>query len=112
MKHTDLSPIPAVETATDPIHSATDLRQRWRALMGPLGFGERLLRFVIVGTDRRFITILIDVMIPDVPDRERVATAMAALAELLAEHEPGATVAVLLTGPGRGRVSETDRAWA
>ena len=30
-------------------YSAADLRQRWRALMGPLGFGERLLWFGFMG---------------------------------------------------------------
>ncbi|KMO77973.1 MAG: hypothetical protein HZB45_04005 [Mycolicibacterium rufum] len=52
---------PAVETATEPIRSPADLRQRWRALMGPLGFGERLLRFVLVGPDRCFLKVLSDV---------------------------------------------------
>ena len=52
MSHCELLPIPPVETATDPAHSAADMRQRWRALMGPLGFGERLLRFAFMGPDR------------------------------------------------------------
>lgn len=49
MSHHELLPIPPVETATDPVYSAADLCQRWRALMGPLGFGERLLWFGFVG---------------------------------------------------------------
>ena len=36
---TDVYEIPPIDSATDPIHSPTDLGQRWRALMGPLGFG-------------------------------------------------------------------------
>ena len=34
---------PPIESATEPILSATDMGQRWRAVMGPLGFSERLL---------------------------------------------------------------------
>ena len=45
MSHFELLPIPPMDTATNPVYSAADLRKRWRALMGPLGFGERLLWF-------------------------------------------------------------------
>jgi hypothetical protein len=41
-------PIPPIESATDPIGFAADLRQRWRALMGEFGFGERLLWLAFV----------------------------------------------------------------
>jgi len=51
MSHHDLLPIPPIETASDPVYSAADLRQRWRALMGPLGFEERLLWFGLIGPD-------------------------------------------------------------
>src|SRR2546423_14705767 len=43
---------PPMETATDPIHSAADMGQRWRALMGQLGFRERLVVIGFVGPDR------------------------------------------------------------
>ena len=109
MKHTELTAIPAMETATDPIHSAADLRQRWRALMGPLGFGERLLRFVLVGPDRRFLKMMSDVEIASAPDPAFVAELMAALSDLLAGFEPGTTVAFCLTRPGIGSVSRIDR---
>lgn len=33
---------PPIESARDPIHSAADMCMRWRALMDPLGFGERV----------------------------------------------------------------------
>jgi len=112
MKHLELLPIPACETATDPIGSTADLRQRWRALMGPLGFGERLLRFVLLGPDRRFMKVLSDVPIPAAPDSGLVENLMAGISDLLAEREPGTMVAFLLTRPGRGRVSNADREWA
>lgn len=112
MKHTELTAIPAVETATEPIGSQADLRQRWRALMGPLGFGERLLRFVFVGPDRCFLKVLSDVEIPPAPDPALVADLMASLSDFLASFEPGTTVAFCLTRPGVGSVSPVDRRWA
>jgi hypothetical protein len=112
MEHVELTAIPACETATDPIHSDADLRQRWRALMGPLGFGERLLRFVLVGPDRRFLQVLSDVEVPAAPNPQLVAELMAAVSDLLSRCEPGTTVAFLLTRPGRGRVSGADQRWA
>jgi hypothetical protein len=67
MTHAELLPMPPIESATDPIHSASDMHQRWRALMGPLGFGERRLRFTFVGPDRCLVKILSDVGIPSRP---------------------------------------------
>ena len=55
MSNCDLLPIPPIGTATDPVHSPADMRQRWRALMGPLGFGEKLLWVGFVGPDRRMV---------------------------------------------------------
>jgi hypothetical protein len=112
MKHVELTVIPPPETATDPIASDADLRQRWRALMGELGFGERLLRFVLVGPDRRFLKILNDIEIKAVPDPSLVAELMAQLSDFLEQFEPGTTVAFLLTRPGSGPISRIDRRWA
>jgi len=103
---------PPIETATDPVHSAADLGQRWRALMGPLGFGERLLRFAFVGSDRRFIKILTDVEIGRRPALRDVESIMSALRTLVGEMEDGTTVAFLLTRPGPGPLSRLDRQWS
>lgn len=80
--------------------------------MGPLGFGERLLRFVLVGPDRRFLKVLSDMPVPTAPDSGLVKDLMSGISDLLAEREPGTTVAFLLSRPGRGRVSDADRTWA
>lgn len=112
MKHTELTAIPPPETATDPIRSDADLRQRWRALMGPLGFGERLLRFVLVGPDRCFVKILTDIEVTSVPDPAFIADLMAQLSDFLEQLESGTSVAFLLTRPGSGPVSRIDRRWA
>jgi hypothetical protein len=103
---------PPIETATDPVHSAADMCQRWRALMGQLGFGERLLRFAFVGPDRRLIKVLTDVEIGQRPDLRGVENIMSALQTLLGDMEDGTTVAFLLTRPGPGPVSRVDRQWS
>ena len=100
-----------METATDPIASPADLRQRWRALLQELGFGERLLRFAFVGPDRRLIKVLTDVEIGPRPLATQVDELMAALATLIEGLGDGTTVALLLTRPGRGGLSNADRAW-
>jgi hypothetical protein len=112
MTHHELLPIPPIETATDPVHSAADLRQRWRALMGPLGFEERLLWFGLIGPDRCFTKKLSHVPIRPRPQGRILWNLMSALRTLLDDLEPKTTVALLLTGPGRGPVSCTDRVWS
>ncbi|MDO3637983.1 globin family protein [Mycolicibacterium arseniciresistens] len=109
---TDVYEIPPIDSATDPIHSPTDLGQRWRALMGPLGFGERLLWVGFVGPDRRLIKALSDVPLGPRPRRRPVDAVFSALTDVLAGMRAGTTVALLLTRPGRGPVSPADREWA
>lgn len=103
---------PPLETATDPIHSTADLGQRWRALMGELGFGERLLRFVFVAPDRRLLKVLHDMPVPDRPTPRIVDDLFGMLRAVLDEIGPDVTVALLLTRPGTGGISGRDRRWA
>jgi hypothetical protein len=103
---------PPIETATDPISSATDMGQRWRALMGPLGFSERLLWIGFVGPDRRMVKALSQVPLGPRPRRPILASTMTALTEVLDGLNDGTTVALLLTRPGRGPISDADRRWA
>jgi hypothetical protein len=103
---------PPIDTATDPVHSAADLCQRWRALMGPLGFGERLLWFAFVGADRRMIKVLNNIPTPPSPRPRFGEELFGLLRPVLDDFEPGATVALLLTRPGRGALSNADRRWA
>jgi hypothetical protein len=112
MSHHDLLPIPSIETASDPVHSSADLRQRWRALMGPLGFEERLLWFGLIGPDRCFAKKLSNVPVRPRPEGRILWNLMSALRTLLDDLEPGNTVALLLTRPGRGPVSPADLVWS
>ena len=107
-----MTPPPPIETATDPITCAADMLGRWRALMGPLGFGKRMLWVGFVGPDHRMIKTLIDLERSARPDPIQIDGLMAELSSVLAqEMDPGTTVALLLTGPGRGRVSTARRQW-
>ena len=112
MNHSELLPIPPMDTATDPVYSASDLRQRWRALMGPLGFGEKLLWFGFLGPDRRLMKALSQVAVGPRPQARILKNLMSALRTLLDGMVPGTTVALLLTGPGHGPVSPADRLWS
>jgi hypothetical protein len=103
---------PPIETATDPIHSAADMGQRWRAVMGRLGFSERLLWIGFVGPDRRMVKALSQVPLGPRPKRPIIASTMAALVEVLDGLKDGTTVALLLTRPGKGPVSDSDRRWS
>lgn len=109
---TELLPIPPMETATDPIHSPADLRERWRALMGPLGFGERLLWIGFVGPDRRMHKALTQMPIGRVPDRSVVSELLSGLMAVCQESAPGSTFALLLTRPGTDGISAEDRHWS
>ena len=112
MTDDDLLLIPPVESATDPVYSASDLRQRWRALMGPLGFGERLLWLSFLGPDRRLIKALSQVPIGPRPQSRILKNLMSSLRMVIDGMAPGTTVALLLTGPGRGPISPADRLWS
>jgi hypothetical protein len=103
---------PPIETATDPIHSTADMGQRWRAVMGPVGFSERLLWIGFVKLDRRMVKALSQVPLGPRPRRPIVASTMTALLKVLDGLKDGTSVALLLTRPGRGPISDADRQWS
>ena len=110
MTESDLLPIPPIHTACDPVRSTQDLRERWRALLGPLGFGTRTLWFGLIGTDRCFAKKLSQVTISPRPRGRIIWNLMSSLRTLLDDLEPGTTVALLLSGPGRGPIRGSSRA--
>lgn len=79
--------------------------------MGPLGFGERLLWFSFVGPDRCLIKVLNQIDIPLSPDERIGVEVFSMLRAVLDGFEPDTTVALLLTRPGTGPVSNADRRW-
>lgn len=108
---TDDSTIPAIETAHDPIVGADDMRQRWRALMGPLGFGSARLWFAFVGPDRRLLKVLNWLPLPPTPEPVEVDPLLFTLGEAIEALE-AESVAFLISRPGRDGVSDDDLAWA
>lgn len=112
MTNVETLPVPPIETATDPVYSAEDLRQRWRALMSPLGFDERLLWYAFMGSDRCLIKALHHMPIDAAPDRQVVDALMSTLHSVVTEVDGGLTVALLITRRGRGGISPADQRWA
>ena len=112
MSHSELLPIPPIHTACDPVNSIEDLRERWRALMGPLSFGTRLLWFGLIGPDRCFALKISRVPIRSRPRGPIVWNLMSSLRTLLDDLEPGTTAALLLSGPGRGPISTIELLWS
>jgi hypothetical protein len=106
------TPLPP-ETLDRPVHSVTDLGQRWRTLMGELGFGERLIWFSFVGSDRRMVKVLHQMEIPPEP-KPRHGDELFTLLRGVLDGMPdlGATVALLLSRPGTGPISNADRRWS
>jgi hypothetical protein len=103
---------PSIESATDPVHSASDMCQRWRALMGPLGFGQRLLWIGFVGPDRCMIKALSQVPVGARANAALAESVMSGIRDVLTDFPEGTTVAVLLTRPGIGPISHLDRQWS
>jgi hypothetical protein len=112
MNSQEFSPIPPIQSATEPIRSPADMRQRWRAVMGPLGFGERSLWIGFVGSDRRMVKALSQMELGPRPRRQLVESIFSALTEVLDGFKDGTTIALLLTRPGRGAISDADQQWA
>lgn len=94
------------------MYSPADLRQRWRALMEPLGFAERLLWVGFIGADRRLYKTMTQIPMPARPRKDYVTDVVIRLYWVLYKFEPGTTAALLLTRPGVGGISKLDRQWA
>ncbi|MGV0850118.1 hypothetical protein [Mycolicibacterium phlei] len=103
---------PPIESATDPIRCTADLRERWRALMGPLGFGHRVLWVGFVGPDRRMIKAISRVPLPSAANAALADEVAAGCRNVLADFPEGTTVAFLVTRPGVGPITRLDRQWA
>jgi hypothetical protein len=96
-----------------PIRNSDDLWQRWRALMGPLGFGQPRLWLAFLEPDDKMSAQL--TQIEDIP-RWADSTMCGSLLELcrhiVGRNGMGGSVAMLLTRPGRNPMDDADRSWA
>ncbi len=95
-----------------PIRTQHQLYLTWRALMGPLGFSERLLWFGLVDEGGYLTPVLSQIAdIPAYPDAEQLMRLMEMFSEVLRHQAPGGSVALLLSRPGRAPMTDSDRAW-
>jgi len=96
-----------------PIRTQHDLRQYWRALMGPLGFSQPLLWLSFVAADGRPTPVLSQIDdLPELPDDHFLGNLMLIAEGVIGHEVPGGSLAVLLSRPGRADLTDSDRAWA
>ena len=96
-----------------PIRNSDDLYQRWRALMGPLGFGQRRLWIAFLEPSAVMSAQL--VQIEDIPrwaDPQLCGALLEMCGHILSRDGVGGSVAFLLTRPGRNPMDDGDRSWA
>lgn len=95
-----------------PIITEHDLQQHWRALMGPLGFGQTRLWVILIDPDG-FVLPSVVVLEENsaAPDHVMIDNLTSRLREVLDDAGMGVRIAALWTRPGRGSMRGTDRAW-
>ncbi len=105
--------IPALTRPEDtpPLLTQADLHRYWRALMGPLGFGSRRLWLLFLDVDERPTPLLLQ--IDDVPDycAEPMLEGLITVCRATRAEQDLGRVAVLLSRPGRGGLTGSDRRW-
>ena len=95
-----------------PVRSQADLWRHWRALMGPLGFSERLLWMQFFGPNGRMTPVLSQITdLPHVPDAELVNNLLM-ICRRLCDDLAGGSVAMLLSRPGPAGITAEERLWA
>ena len=108
-------PVPPMRRAGElpPIRSQADLQQLWRMLMGPLGFGRRMLWLQLLDSDGRCTPMLPTIEDPPlVPEEGEVDQVVDFCQQLLDSEVPKGSVAILLSRPGRAGIGASDRRWA
>ena len=95
-----------------PIRSSDDLCLRWRALMGPLGFGQPRLWIAFLDSNNMMSAQL--TQIEDIPRRAHTKLCGPLLEmcrHIVGRNGTGGSVAMLLTRPGRNPMDDADRSW-
>ncbi len=105
--------LPCLPSPDDPMPDQRALHERWCALMGPLGFSTRSLWFARVDVDRRMVPPLVQIdECPVTPDPAGVRRLLGHARTFVDEEAPDGSLAVLLSRPGRGAITDDDREWA
>lgn len=98
---------------TPPIRTLKDMHRQWRAFMGELGFGSRMLWFTFLTGDGALVPTLQRIEdLPVEPSREQVELLIEVIHQVEEVFaEPDISVAILLSRPGTHRLTSSDRAW-
>jgi hypothetical protein len=96
-----------------PIRNSYDLCLRWRALMGPLGFGRPRLWIGFLAPDNMMSAQLTQIEeIPHSADADMCRPLLEMCQHIVGRDGAGGSVAFLLTRPGRHPMDDADRSWA
>lgn len=90
----------------------TQVEDAWRELMGPWSFGRHSVWMMLVVDDRPLPQLTEISECEDPPDASHVDGLAEILLMLDRDVAPGLRVAFLRSRPGKGTVTDTDRAWA
>jgi hypothetical protein len=96
-----------------PIRHAEDLYLHWRALMGPLGFGQPRLWIGFIAPDDMMSAQLVRIEeIPRWADAKVCDALLEMVRHILGCNGAGGSAAFLLTRPGSNPMDDADRGWA
>ena len=96
-----------------PIRNSEDLCQHWRALMGPLGFGQPRLWMGLIQPDNTMSAQLIQIEeIPLSADAKMCQPLLEMCQHIVGRNGAAGSVAFLLTRPGSNPMNKADRSWA
>lgn len=106
----DDDPIPPLQSAADapPVRTDEEVRLRWRSMMGDGGFGRTSLWIVWYDAEGRQLPVVVP--IDDLPQALE-PDGVDSLSMIIADPASfgAASVALLLSRPGPGSVTQTDR---
>ena len=95
------------------IRNSDDLCLRWRALMGPLGFGRPRLWLGFLEPEGKMNAQLTQIEdIPGWADSTMCGSLLELCGYIVSRNGAGGSVAILLTRPGRNPMDDADRSWA
>jgi hypothetical protein len=95
------------------IRNSDDLCLCWRALMGPLGFSRPWLWIAFLEPDNMMTAPLTQIEdIPRTADSRMCVSLLEMCRHVVGRNGAGGSVPMLLTGPGRNPIDDSDRSWA